>query len=479
MTRRTLCVLLCVLLLAASASAEVYPIAYNCVGEDDGYAMLLRDDGTPLTPEDTYHSIYPITPAGTPEAERLYAADPQHPAGGSEALASDDEYAPACVALLDAEGRQLTGFDAVYLRWAAPGKVVFTTLDERCGAMDGRGEVIVPTEYAELTALGDGWLAVDPRGEPVDYGSRYPVVRIDADGSKHDTGLTAFSSSLGTASEGICPINDVAEYDGKGVYVDARGEVLFGRSFDRADSFAGGAAQMRIDGRDGLIDRQGQLIGNRLFEDIYRTESTSGDVFIATDGGDLTVFDADGKALFSRHFDADEIRCWTLNPAMLNVTTRDLRRLFALDGTQLTALPEWMDVSGWYTLGCTELPQRLIEGVGDWPFNAAHLVALDGRQVGGDFQGLSAVRWEDGRGLFITESYRVVPEQGGGYTIGWNSWRYGLCDQDGNALLDCIYEHLEPLSTDRFWVRLGDRSGMIDLDGNWYYAISDYASLMD
>ena len=37
--------------------------------EGEGYAMLLTEDGVPLTPPRTYASIYEITPSGTPEAE--------------------------------------------------------------------------------------------------------------------------------------------------------------------------------------------------------------------------------------------------------------------------------------------------------------------------------------------------------------------------------------------------------------------------
>ena len=46
-------------------------------------------------------------------------------------------------------------------------------------------------------------------------------------------------------------------------------------------------------------------------------------------------------------------------------------------------------------------------------------------------------------------------------------------------LLDAVYDSIEVLSEDRFWVTQGGRAGMIDLDGRWYYAISDYEELMD
>ena len=62
------------LMLASTAMAESWAVSYE--GEDDysGYAMLIADDGTPLTPPDTYSTLYRVTPAGTPEADARYAA---------------------------------------------------------------------------------------------------------------------------------------------------------------------------------------------------------------------------------------------------------------------------------------------------------------------------------------------------------------------------------------------------------------------
>ena len=61
----------------------------------------------------------------------------------------------------------------------------------------------------------------------------------------------------------------------------------------------------------------------------------------------------------------------------------------------------------------------------------------------------------------------------------WNSYRYGLIDDDGKQLLPQVYDGLRVLSFDRFWAVQGDVRGMIDAEGKWYCTFSEYEALMD
>ena len=87
--------------------------------------------------------------------------------------------------------------------------------------------------------------------------------------------------------------------------------------------------------------------------------------------------------------------------------------------------------------------------------------------------------WQDGRGRIITGDYRILTDGDANQTVDWTSYRYGLIDDDGNALLPQVYDELRALSFDRFWAVQRDRRGMIDSTGKWYYYVSDYGDLMD
>ena len=122
--------LLCLcLLLPITASAETFAVSYAGVDASTGYALMLDADGTLLTERDQYQNIFCISQGDCLSEKRLYAATPTmlaEPQGAGEAIY--DEYYR--LAMLDALGNQLTGFDYLNLTHDAQSGIVVFTLPQ-------------------------------------------------------------------------------------------------------------------------------------------------------------------------------------------------------------------------------------------------------------------------------------------------------------------------------------------------------------
>ena len=480
--KRWLAILLCLLLSGAGAVAETYVVS-GPVGEAaSGDAMLVRDDGTVLTPRDTYWDITLLTPAGTPEAERLYRAR-RSAAERTPILPlwEDDAEEEPLAALMSAAGDPLTGFDYAELEYAGPDEIVYTLPGRWQGVMDASGDIRLFADYADIQPAGNGgYLAFDAGDGPVDYGLKYPLLFVDAEGQTHDTGLHAGTDSLGAYVNGICAVSWIEEFGDGAAYFDDHGNLLFDAHFEEADDFKGHYAHVVVNGRHGLIDREGQYRLEPEYDDISSDTSINGPIFIATRGGRLSVFNADsGEALFEVEFDAEDVDAWMENEAMLRVYADDSVYLYGLDGECLMEMSRDSQIQCWFSHPCKGVPTRVIEVQEADLYSVSRLLDMEGKPVSGDFQGLMGAIWQDGRGLYITECYRMYRDRQGDYGINWRTRRYGLCDQDGQTVLDAVYDNVTVLSMDRFWVTQGDRAGLIDAAGHWYCAISAYEQLMD
>ena len=480
--RRMLALLICLMLSAGAASAETFAVSHYISEEYRSIALLIRDDGTPLTPTDTYQTIFEITPKDTPDEDRLFAASPARLEGNVDidALLHGNSMFGYYWALVDAGGRQLTGFEYSSLEYESPGTVLFMQSNECCGAMDASGQILIPAEYTALHATDSGWLALDAGGREVHFGDSIPLVFLGKDGAKQETGLHSAWYGLSEVSDGICALNAVSEYGGRGVYLDEFGRVLFGKSFETAGAFQGNLAVIQEDGLQGLIDRDGRIVVAPTYETVFVESTPDGYVYLLCDGGHLTALNGeDGSVRFEKHFDDDHLSIWMPNSCSFAVTAGDVFHFFDLNGTELASIREDENIDFYYSGFCSDTPGRMIRQYGEWPFSTARLVDLDGREIGDAFQSLNGLSWKDGCGLYQVARYRVRRDSTGEFVTDWRRWRYGLCDQDGRMLLDAVYDSIEVLSENRFWVTQGGRAGMIDLDGRWYYAISDYEELMD
>lgn len=491
--KRTLALMLCLLLMGYAALADTYPV--DCYGAEESldFGLLLRDDGTPLIPAETYGSIYEITPEGMPDEEKLFSVTP---------LTPDLEYTPELaeeilydvgytrVALLDGSGRQLTGFDYDWLDYTN-GYVVFTLPGETpaVGNMDTTGRVVIEPDYAMVKAVGEGrWLAMlNPTDDSAirrietgdgDYYEEtvYPLAIIESDGSVRELGLHSADRYFNMGADGVSVFWSVEEYGGQSVYLDPNGEVLFGRGFQYADPFAGDFAVVEENDRYGVIDRTGAYVVRPEYDYI---DATAGKPTIARRGAAFAAYDPDTMALLTEmdFAPATDVEVVAVARDLLGVTVDGQTRLYNGSGELLMEVPGDVTVQlyGYTGEGIT----RLVAETGDWPDDVYRLIDLQGNPVSSDYRMINQGSWQDGHGRFITGDFEIYEDSEGSHLIDWSSYRYGLIDEDGAALLEPIYDELRVLSFDRYWAVAGDRSGLIDALGNWYYTVSSYEALMD
>lgn len=463
------------LALCLPALAETYNVTYNGTDESESFSLLLRDDGTALTREGEYGYIYAITPDDTPEADRLYSASPARLSEFVDAkTVQEDDYYLTPEALLDAEGRMLTAFEYSSFSFSG-GYVIFRTLGDegKVGAMDSLGNIVIEAAYESLCPVGGKrWLALVREDD-----ERCAVVRIDKDGSVHETGLHTYYPEDFGGGDDLWAVWDVIEYGDRAVYINAMGEVQFGRGFDYGTPFENGYAVVRVNESYGVIDKSGSFAVPDDCDDI--THETGGP-YILERGSTVILLDPVTLEELAREtFPEGEHVYETQMGDQLIFMIGDTRvAIYTTAGAFVSSYDANRDIN-YYQPDVHSEVTRLVETTGDWPFNLAHLVDLQGNQVGEDFQGLNAGIWQDGKGRFVCWSYKVQTNGIGDYGIDWNSYRYGIVDEDGNPVLPMIYNNIDILSPDRYWVTQGNLTGMIDSQGKWYYTINDYMTLMD
>lgn len=483
-------ILLCLCLLPAAASAETFAVSYDGVDDSTGYALMLDVDGTLLTERDQYQNIFCISQGDCLSEKRLYAATPamlaEAPAeisGSGEA--SYDEYYH--LAMLDALGNQLTGFDYLNLvHDAQSGVVVFTLPDRRQGVMDENGNCLLEARYAAIVPNGEGgYLTLAaPEAIAMDEEAEYPIIYIDRQGRCFKTGYHTQIYGLGSFSHGFCAVTQVSEYNGQTIYLDVEGTHCFDRSFTYGDSFYDNFAvvQEAEDSGYSLIDKNGACAISTSYDFIVSGLYNDSGVFIASCADSFAVYDSEtGALLFEDTFEGTEyVNAWMENQGLLRVNAGNETLLYRLpDGECLMRFGEGIEINGMYLLSSKDIPERLVKSEGDWPQQESWLIDLEGNDVGPHFQTLSPAAWQDGMGRYIFGTFKAVTGSDGIPTVDWNSTRYGVCDESGNILLEAHYSNVEALAMDRYWVRLGNRCGMVDSQGKWYFYIDDYESLVD
>ena len=475
---------LCLLIAGSAALAETYVVNLYGSEEREGCALLITEDGELLTPLDTYASIYELTPKGTPEAQRRFCAqtlkvDVDLSKTSLEMVPMDAYYR---LALMDATGKLLTGFDYWNMEWAG-GSIRFNVPGQdsaNTGIMDLDGHIIIEPVYHAIETLDGGrWLALAEDKKSKAY--RFSIFIVDENGNVTDTGLHTSIDILPQCDGEFCPVYHVEEYESHTVYLNRDGEVCFGRTFDSAEPFMGDCAVVEIDEKNGLINREGQMVVEPVYSYLYHLGDAPGDVYASDSDGLLVVFDAaTGAELFRKKFEnVDYLNVCMIAPELLWVYCGNHCECYRTDGTLVASFPDDENNSVQYAR-CSPDALRFIESVNPWPESKTHLIDEQGRQIGGDYRGMIDYGVFDGHPLFSCYTYHISTNRDGEKVADWHSWRYGVLDENGNELLKPEYlNEVQILSPNRFWVTANDRSGLIDASGKWYYAISDYDSLMD
>ena len=476
--KKMLCLCL-ILMLYSSACASPLPVTYYGAGESGSYSMLLSQDGTPLTPRDTYGYMYPLLTQTDDNSPTLYAVTPT-------ILESSDpesyEY-PYRYALMSEDGQLLTDFDYLTFEHLPDDDLIrFADLDNRYGIMNEQGEIVVKPDYICIYPNGrGGYLAQPwPKDGIVNYESTYPIVYIDEKGRSFDTGINAAPHGLYAFKEGFFTV--FLNYNGgndRCVFLDFEGTNLFQKAYGWSDGFYGNYASV-MDGNTGLyglIDLSGAWALPAEYISIDCGSYYDTGTFLVCGENHAQLLDAYTlEPLAHIDYDSRDINyAWISGKYFISASGEYESHIFNAQGELLFSYPL---INAWYSYS-DSMPERFVVTEGDWPNQKSYLVNLSGQKIDRDFQELYPATWSEGQGRYTFSTYGLTESPEGEQWPDYASCRYGLCDQDGNILLEAKYSSFEVLSPNRYWVRLGTRCGMIDDTGKWYYAIDDYEYLMD
>lgn len=467
------------LVIGLPACASPIMARYAGSNESGGFAMLITEDGTLITPRDTYGNIHPLTLEVDEDSPRLYMAS-------RVSLRTDDpeSYEAAYqFALMDENGKLLTGFDYLtFEHYPADNVITFIGSDNRWGAMNEQGAVILKPEYICLYPNGKGgYLAQLWTGEgEYSYDNTYPIVYIDEKGRSFDTGYTAVAHGLNPFSEGYCAVNLNYGSGEHCVFLDYEGTNVFGRAYGWSTGFYGNYAQIYDNdtGLYGLIDKTGAWALPQKYTNMDSgMYSGTGTYLAGTDSGSVLLDACTLETLSEIDYgDRDITYAMLSGRYFIGAYGEYESYLYDNRGNLLFSSPS--GINTWYS-HADEMPERFVITEGEWPEHSVYIVDASGRKTSPAFRDLYPAVWQEGRGRYIFSTYEMAADDEGFAYPDYASYRYGLCDQDGNILLEAHYSALEVLSPDRYWVRLGPRSGMIDETGKWYYAIDDFEYLMD
>ena len=479
--KRLMAVLLVLTLLCPAALGEVFCVDYWSSGEESDWMLLLRDDGTALTPSRTYRSISPLKGA----EGALYVGEQFNDTvivGGVEV--NEEEYMDyritRHVALLDGDGNQLTDFLYYRLDIDPTGAIIGKRWPDAVDVLDQQGNVVFSGNYVDIRPTGEGgWLALRQEGEA--WESNNAIVAVDADGTVHETGFHIQYDTLEPFDGGLCAVAGIRELDRKATFLNARGEQAMKRTFDDISDAYGGHAAVCVDDLYGLYDVSAErYILPPVYDYISLNAFYSRPIYTAHQGVDAEVYDAaTGEKLLARSYPEAEYLMYSMIGEDVFQVGADYENyeLCDLSGNTLFRVQGKNDIRWGYNEN-DAFPQRFVEVEGEFPENYFWLIDLNREKVGPDWQALQASLWRDGHGRYVTGRFDVVMMDGE-LSRSWRSERSGVCDENGETILDMIYDSVRVLSLDRYWVHTADRIGMIDGTGKWYYAIELYNALMD
>ena len=478
--RRILAALMCLMLVPAAASATGAASAAFAIPVGDGRSTLVGYDGRELTERGKYALLYQISDDECPAERRLFAGSPVNVGIG---FANEEGY--STYALIDASGRQLT--DAVYSdlthRWQ-DGIVTFYQ-GNLIGALNEDGSALFDARFGGIVSDGEGGFLVTPEESFVYDRDGYPYVarlhHMAADGTTTDTGVTTVPYLYGQLSDGLLAVTTQVGKDWRTGYVNGRGEMVVEPQFDGADAFRGGYAVARTaDGLSGMIRPDGSWAIRPAYNAISDTWSNAKS-FSAVRGTTVDIIDrATLRVIASHDFPrAQYVYAYEMNPRAITVGADGDMFAYGMDGKLLFSLPQKADayVNGSFS-PCEGEPERMSLSAGEWPLYRSYVVDYGLRKIAGPYRELSSLWWKGDEGRYMAIDYEIDDGESGP-SVDYDTYRYGLIDQDGNELLPTVYEQMMHLGGDRYWVKYLDVYGVVDEAGTWYFQASEYEELMD
>ena len=507
-----------VLYYATTTSAISYP--YDA--SDDQAVEEWPQDGGGLeesdVPDDA--TIAPEETAGA-TAEATGSAEDGDKIGASdgEIQEFDNGGVETNVALMDAAGNLLTDYDYTMFTHDVQNAVVIAyRTDGFVSALDEKGKVLLEGKYAAIVSdTVGGFYATKPDLTQTDAEGNFPVkselFHISADGTETDTGIVTGTDDLGGFSSGFMCLakydsldatddfgTDEAEAttppadaevkdttdpeaeDGTGledahyIFIDVSGADAFGKVFTGAYNFVGNYADVTDDNyNERLIDLSGEYVTEKAYNWFDLGKPNDGMPIVANlvDGG----FD-----LLSRE-DLSVVKEFTLpsGETSLYAYQSGDGLIFAFSDTTVSVINAAGDAV--YTGDASvyaytdyrandSVPERILTMTGESPKTQCQMLDLSGNPVGATYQEISALSWVNGKGRYLVASYDVGDAASGGdaqQEPNFESYRYGVIDQDGNAILETKYTELTYLTADRYWVCDGSVYQLVDSNGKAIY----------
>lgn len=366
---------------------------------------------------------------------------------------TEDRFALGCrsksgmrYVLVDAEGNQLS--EAAYEMLSMSGEVVLFRQNGLYGAMDRSGRILVEAEYTQLTAAGDGFLAMtdDPFDEDADEIFRItPTGEVLGIGVSSDEGLSAIRDNRMPYQN---PHNE--RYG----YIDLQGETVIEAQFETADRFENGIARASLDGLLGIIDADGEWKIKPEF-----------DYLEIGDGVIVGLFNRERMVAFNMHCqEVFRIEGTQIEAAVAGryplVLEGDVLRVYSPEGDELFET----DPQSTVTAG---LDGQLILSDGDWGASCASLVSPEGVRAERKDQHL--IPLSDGRYAFIkmnVAAYYSEALEEVRYSCDYDSLRWGMIDSAGKEILPAVYTEIRALGENRFLTIAEDGLRIVDGDGN-------------
>lgn len=427
----------------------------------------------------------------------------------------EGDYFDSLYAVMNAKGEVISDFDYITFTHDVENAVVFATrADSLTDVLDEQGNVLLSTDYALMASDGNGgYFATKPDLNMIDEYGEFPtvspLVHVASDGTETDTGYSTGTYELGVFNSGyLCvPLysqpdmemfdeeseeetededfedyeeyDDNYYYDAEGyVYLNAQGENAFGKEFTYATMFTDGYAEVEDENYTArLIDTTGNYVTEKEYSGFDRGEpgddmpiiaNIYGGGFDLLDRSELTILasfgDEYGAELFAAQAGGDFIMAYSDTTMMIMDRNGSVIYETGEDTDDVYAYT-------WYTY-CEGQPERILISKGEWPSAKCTLMDTQGNTIGGEYPEMTALSWKDGQGRYLVSSFDVIEENYDGetyYDADYESYLFGVIDQDGNTILETKYPMINCIAANRYWVYDGENYQLMDENGNVLY----------
>ena len=403
--------------------------------------------------DDGYYSIYTLV---SDSGERLFSATKVE--GGDM----------RCY-LLDGKGQRMTDGACFWLTPKGE-HIVFQSTNDLIGLYGWHGETLVEPTYQALIPAGEGsyiglmddsWAIQSAEADLIRPGVSVVKIRL---GGGDVNELDDFIDGLAAAG-----VNDSGrELIG---FIDATGTWQIPPIYDYANGFIGNYAIASMDGRIGMIDREGNTVLPFEYDSINPVFDKQARALAAQCGTDITVLDA--ETLEPLFVVGDVDYGWIDQNAALVVhgASVDQTRAYSLDGKLICVIRDDCE-----TLSIINGDRYYVRDYNDYTYE---LCDFRGNTIMSGVGMPDVMTGADGAYALELTSFDVI-DYGDGYTgLDWNRMHCGLYDLDGNELLEPKYDYIVQVCEGYYSVRRGQWHGVVDSVGGWVLKRSNYMTLMD